>query len=104
MKETQLRFLNMTREYYHAEFMKAEDVRAQRQEAMFAENFSLAMEAFPEGSQARCVKGGANSIVEVKYLVGSWWTDMRARVRNPKTGKEYMVALHYLRLPEDGEE
>lgn len=94
----------MTRAEDYNAFRKAEHTRAQKQKAMFEESFALAQQVFPEGSRALCVKGGANSIVEVKYLVGSWWADMRACVRNPKTGKEYVVALNHLRLPEEGGE
>jgi hypothetical protein len=94
----------MSREHDYKTFMQAEHARAQKQKAMFEESFALAQRTFPEGSLARCVKGRANSIVEVLKITDSWWVDMRARVRNPKTGKEYMVALHYLRLPECGEE
>lgn len=91
----------MSREHDYKAFRKAEHTRAQKQKAMFEESFALAQRAFPEGSLALSVKGYTNSIVEVLETTGSWWlNDMRARVRNPKTGEEYVVALHYLRLPE----
>jgi hypothetical protein len=94
----------MAREEYYKAFRRAEHVRAQKQKEMFEENLALAQRAFPEGSLALSVKGYTNSIVEVLEITGSWWADdMRACVRNPKTGEEYVVALHYLGLPE-GEE
>jgi hypothetical protein len=94
----------MSREHDYKAFMHAENARAQKQKEMFEESLALAQRVFSEGSQALCVKGSTSTIVEVLEITGWWWlNDIRARVRNPKTGKEHVVALNYLRVPK-GEE